>query len=386
MISAQSLTNGTLTVIIDNGSKILTARNDHPRWIDLIEAYKSQNESRLLSLLSLQAVIEEYSIGQLSVNGTGVTYNGHPMHTVDSNRVIAFLRDGFPYKPIANYIARKMKNPSARAIKEMYSFLEHQNMTLTPDGTFIAYKGVRNDYYSVTGNKETIVLQGKVDTNGHILNEIGATIEVERSSVDDDFRIGCSTGLHAGSLSYAKGFGTRTILVEIDPANVVSVPDDCNCQKLRCCKYKVLGEYTGPMPNTYTAEFSKTENTNSEEDVCEDCGEIICNCADVCVHCNGHDCDCDCDNNICHDCNNSIDNCNCRCGCTCGGTDCPNCGCGCKNCGGIEVGDPFMDGKYCGIADNLGGKPSQFLTGDQIAADSPKHAQYIEGYLDGYNS
>lgn len=324
MITSQSLTVGTLTIIIDNGSKILTARNDHPKWINIVEAYKSQDEAKLLSLLSLQAVIEEYSVGQLSINSTGVTYNGHPLHTVDSNRVIAFLRDGLPYKPIANYIARKMKNPSARAIKEMYSFLEHQNMTLTPDGTFIAYKGVRNDYYSVTGNKETIVIQGKVDASGHILNEIGATIEVRRSSVDDDFRIACSTGLHAGSRSYANGFAPRTILVEIDPTDVVSVPDDCNCQKLRCCKYKVVGEYTGTMPNTYTEEFSKPENINSDEHVYED----------------------------------SIED---------------------------EYSDDFIDGNKNGYRDLMLNKDARFIDGDQLGSDSDKHAEYISGYLKGYS-
>jgi len=259
-ITAMSLTNGTLTVIVDNGAKILTARNDHPNWTEIQEAYRQQDSTRLLTLLSLQAVVEEYSVGQLSINGTGITYAGRPMHTVDSQRVLAFLREGLPFKPIANYMERKMKNPSSRAITELYSFLEHKNMPITPEGNIIAYKGVQFDFYSITGNKDTIVLQGKVNEDGKILNEIGAVIEVERSSVDDNFLRGCSHGLHAGSLSYAIGFGQRLILVSIDPADVVSVPSDSECQKLRCCKYTVIGEYTGPMPHTYTSEFSNNGN------------------------------------------------------------------------------------------------------------------------------
>ena len=271
MITAMSLTNGTLTVILDNGAGILTARNDHPKWKEIVDAFTDGNEVLLQSLISLKAVVETYSVGELSVNSTGVTFRGQPMHTVDSDRVMACLRDGLPYKPIANYIARKMRNPSARAILELYNFLEHKNMPITPDGKIIAYKGVQNDFYSVTGNKDTIVLQGHVNEGGHILNSIGSTIEVERSSVDDDFRNGCSFGLHAGSLQYATGFGQRTILVAIDPADVVSVPDDCNCQKLRCCKYDVIGEYTGPLPANFTDEFSD----QSEPDECE-CGHEKC--------------------------------------------------------------------------------------------------------------
>ena len=256
MITAMSLTNGTLTVIRDNGAEILTARNDHPRWNDIVEAYKSRNEERLTVLLSLKAVVEEYSIGQLTINSTGVLFRGNPLHSVDAERVMAFLRDGLPYKPIANYISRKMANPSARAITELYNFLEHKNMPITDEGKIIAYKGVQNTFFSVMGNTNTVVLQGETDSGGHIRNVIGATIEIERSSCDDDFRNGCSFGLHAGSLSYAKGWGERVLLVEIDPADVVSVPEDCSCQKLRCCKYRVLGEYSGPMPHSYTNEFS----------------------------------------------------------------------------------------------------------------------------------
>lgn len=259
MITAMSLTNGTLTVIIDNGSQILTARNDHPRWSEILDAYKNGNKQRLETLVSIQAVVEEYSVGALSVNATGVTYRGQPMHSVDSDRVMAFLREGLPYRPLANYMANKMLNPSARAISEMYTFLEHKGMPIDDDGYIIAYKGVCDDFFSVYGNLQTVVIQGQVDANGRLLNKVGATIEVERSSVDDDYLKGCSFGLHAGSLAYASGHANKIVLVRINPADVVSVPSDCNCQKLRCCKYTVIGEFTGKLPNTYTNEYATTD-------------------------------------------------------------------------------------------------------------------------------
>ena len=271
-ITAGTLTNGTLTLILDDGAQILTARNDHPKWNEIIEAFKSDNANKLISLISLKSVIEDYTVGMLSINGTGVTYAGKPIHTIDAERVMAFLRDGLPYKPIANYIERKMANPSSRAINEMYNFLEHKNMPLTDKGTFIAYKGVSEDFYSITGNLDTVVVQGNINAEGKILNAIGSTIEVQRSSVDDDFRKGCSHGLHAGSLSYAAGWGKKVILVEIDPADVVSIPEDCSYQKLRCCKYKVVGEYTGPLPDHYINEFSSDDDTdeNYDEDYDDD--------------------------------------------------------------------------------------------------------------------
>jgi len=215
--------------------------------------------------MDLKTTIETYTLGALSVNALGVTYRTRPLHTIDVERLMAFMREKLDYRPIAHYIARKMQNPSARAIKEMYNFLENRGMPLTLKGTFIAYKGVDENGWSITGNKETVVLQGEVNEGGHIKNTIGATIEVERSSVDDDFRVGCSTGLHVGSLAYATGFGKKLIYVEVDPKDVVSVPSECDCQKLRCCKYTVVGECSGQLPNTFTNEFSTPAPTETSE-------------------------------------------------------------------------------------------------------------------------
>ena len=130
-ITASSLVNETLTLIIDNGKKVLTAKSDNPRWHDILEAYRYQNKERLEALVSLKTIVDEYSSGKLSVNSAGVTYNGRPMHTIDSERVMAFLKNNLPFKPLANYIEKKAKNPSKRAIDEMYNFLENRSMPLT---------------------------------------------------------------------------------------------------------------------------------------------------------------------------------------------------------------------------------------------------------------
>ena len=300
MIKTISKTTDTV-LVVDGTGAVKTARADHPKWGEISTTfnqigYESDHFTgpvdRLLELMDLKTAVESYTVGLLSVNSLGVTYAGRPLHTVDAERVMAFMRDKLSYTPIANYIARKMKNPSARAIQEMYDFMEHKGMPLTVRGTFLAYKGVTPDFWSINGNLDTVVLQGTVDSAGRLHNKIGDTVEVERSSVDDDFRQGCSHGLHAGSLAYAKGWGSRVVLVEIDPADVVSVPEDCSCQKLRCCKYVVVAEYTGPMPDTLVTEF---EDPN-ELDVCHTCGAT-----------NG-ECDCDRDKIIeCVECKKEIE-------------------------------------------------------------------------------
>ena len=154
-----------------------------------------------------------------------------------------------------------MANPSRRAINELYSFLSHKNLPITDAGTFLAYKSVRSDYTD--------------HHTGEFNNSIGNTLEMTRNSVCDDHNQGCSVGFHAGSLEYASSFGgsgSVLLIVEIDPADVVSVPSDCNCQKLRTCKYKVVAEYSGPLPEHYTkdAQSAYDISDNSDEDYDDD--------------------------------------------------------------------------------------------------------------------
>ena len=79
--------------------------------------------------------------------------------------------------------------------------------------------------------------------SGKFDNSVGQTLSMRRNQVCDDADIGCSYGFHAGSYEYAKGYssgGGNLLRVEIDPSDVVSVPKDCDCQKLRTSKYVVV--------------------------------------------------------------------------------------------------------------------------------------------------
>ena len=166
MIQTISRTQDTI-LVVDSGV-VKTARADHPKWADICKVFDRCGHDggnftgptdELLALMDLKTAVENYTVGRLSVCPTGVTYAGRPLHTVDAERVLAFMKDGLSYKPIANYIEKKMKNPSARAIQEMYNFLEHKGMPLTIRGTFLAYKGVTMDFWSIRGNKETVVIR-----------------------------------------------------------------------------------------------------------------------------------------------------------------------------------------------------------------------------------
>ena len=131
-------------------------------------------------------------------------------------------------------------------------------MPLTPDGNFLAYKSVREDF--------TDWHSGKFDNN------VGNTLEMTRNSVCDDANIGCSDGFHAGSLEYARDFGSsgNLMIVEIDPSDVVSVPTDCNCQKLRTCKYKVVSLFERKLEEPLCDDYGDYDDEFGELDTIGD--------------------------------------------------------------------------------------------------------------------
>lgn len=239
--------NGITAVI--NG-ETMTITSDNPTFGQVLEALKDTSVPAevVAGLFRTANAVKRYLKGKVSIDegSSTVTYEGEELDNVIVDRILQFMSDGLPVDPLIALLERLMANPSRRAIQELYKFLEHKSMPITEDGCFLAYKGVNEHYMDMH--------------TGTFDNSVGTVNEMPRSKVDDDFRVGCSYGFHVGSLEYATGFGPVTVIVKVDPADVVSVPEDCGCQKLRTAKYEVIAEYQGainaPLVNTaapYTA-------------------------------------------------------------------------------------------------------------------------------------
>ena len=227
------LTDDSLTIVIDG--KALTMRNDNANWQATLDALNNEDWDALPNLFYESKAVEDYFDAEagVTVKDGAVFYTAdgqeEALHGVVVDKILHFMRNKLPYKPLVRFVGKLANNPSRRAIDELYTFLEHKNMPITPDGNFIAYKGVRSDF--------------KDHYSGKFDNSDGLTLSMRRNQACDDADIGCSYGFHAGSYEYAKGYssgGGHLLRVEIDPSDVVSVPKDCDCQKLRTAKYKVV--------------------------------------------------------------------------------------------------------------------------------------------------
>lgn len=254
-----SLTENSLTVVTKQGKVYTVIKNNETEWKNVLFTLKTNDETQLISLINkLQAIktaVDKTPTGNgnIVVKGEIVYYKNRELHGLDVTRLLAFVAQDLPTESLVNFLEKKLANPSKHSIDQLYTFLEHGNMPLTPDGNFLGYKGITNDYHSIRTGKEPL-LQGRRNESGQIANFIGEIVEMSRNDVDDDFTHACSGGLHVGTLKYATdyaGSSGRVIIVEVNPADVVSVPRDCDGQKLRCSKYKVVAEYKFPLNNEY---------------------------------------------------------------------------------------------------------------------------------------
>ena len=187
------LTDNSLTVVIEG--KAHTMANTHPAFLQAQEALKAEDYEKLQNLFDVSKAVGEFfdKDANIEVKDGAVYYDGEIIHNLVVDKILDFMRQNLPYQPLVKFLGKLLENPSHRAVDELYTFLEHKNMPLTPEGNFLA-----------------------------------------------------SSCFHAGTYEYAKGYasnGGHLLVVEINPADVVSVPYDCECQKLRTNEYKVVAVY-----------------------------------------------------------------------------------------------------------------------------------------------
>ena len=266
------VTDRSITVVFFGDSpKVITS--DHANFSKCKQNIKDRDWASLKKNIDIESAVRDYVSGDVKVENGQVYFKDEPVHNLVVDRIMQFMRENMPFEPLINFLKNLMLNPSFRARQELYKFLENENLPITEDGHFLAYKAVRNDWMDIY--------------SGKIYNGIGSIVKMARYSVDDNCNNGCSSGLHAGSLEYVRGYGndqSKYLIVKINPADVVSVPSE-DCRKLRTCQYVVLSEFKDKLSKPcYTANGCEIDEDSWDDDSFDDddswddndCGDCCC--------------------------------------------------------------------------------------------------------------
>jgi hypothetical protein len=224
------ITDSSIVLVVDG--TFHTVNNSHANFEAIKEALKEPDWDTAMGLVDVAETINTFGEGTITVAEGVVWYNGKELHTGMTDRILRMIREGFNVDAMLRFLENLMENPSHRSVNELYRFMECNRLPISEDGYFLAYKNV-NDNYT---DRHT----------GTFDNSIGSVCEEERYLVEDNKDKTCAKGLHFCSIEYLKGFwGTagHTMIIKINPKDVVSIPTDYNNSKGRCCYYEVVAEH-----------------------------------------------------------------------------------------------------------------------------------------------
>ena len=225
-----------ITVSVDDETYQITS--DNPNFAKVEHYVKTKQWDKVFNILGLAKTLQHFTEGDVKFDGNNVSYKGKVVSSYVTDKLIKMVQEGTSdVTPLAKFLDKVMQSKYDHVKENLYKFLEWGNIPLTADGDFLGYKSVRADYKDVH--------------TGTFDNSPGTTVRMERSKVVSDPSQGCSAGLHVGVAQYVSGFGgAKTIVVKVDPRNVVSVPEEYNHQKMRTCEYFVVGDFNPAYPLT----------------------------------------------------------------------------------------------------------------------------------------
>ena len=249
------------SIIVVWGGKTHTVKNTMPNFVALRKALIDGDYEAVPNHLTVTKSLKEWTYGKYSLEGNAVMFDGVAIPEALNKRIHEMATKGESPTPVLKFWERLLRNPSYRSVNQLWSFMAHKNIPLVDDGCFLAYKGVRNDY--------------KDKHSGTYDNSPGNTHEMPRNQISDDPNVACHEGFHVGALEYARSFAgdERIVVCKVDPEHVVCVPYDCSAQKIRVCKYTIVGNYGCALPSTTYNEEKVDPAEDNEDDLDrEGCG------------------------------------------------------------------------------------------------------------------
>jgi hypothetical protein len=224
------ISDGIISLVID-GELIPPIVPSHNSHRDILRAIWEGNIDAehirgLLEKKKIEIKKIEYCDLIIDEDGNG-TYSGIAFPSKMCSRIREIIGRGQDPMPIVRFLNRAIVLPTHNR-EALFDFIERGNLPICEDGMFLAFKSITPDF--------------KDWWTQTVDNSVGANPTMERLEGDSDNRVNCSRGYHIGTPKYAGSYhsGQNIILVQCDPEDVISIPNDSSCGKIRTLEYLVL--------------------------------------------------------------------------------------------------------------------------------------------------
>lgn len=233
------ITTSSITVILDTPKAM---DSSHPNFEKVKDLLTRSAVTDTETLLEMMEPVREFknaitkSDFYIENDTVLIDIEGHPfpLDPALGDEVLRVYRTAGDLTALTNFVKKLAQNPDKEVHQQLYDFIKVCGLALTLDGDFLAYKNVREDFLDI--------YTGTMD------NSPGKVVEMPRFAVEKNPNRTCAPGLHFAAWGYLKhyGHGQKTVIVKINPADVVSIPSDYNNMKGRAYKYLILKEVEQP--------------------------------------------------------------------------------------------------------------------------------------------
>lgn len=257
MENQYSETKNNITLFIDGEVRVISKSH---KGFDNISELLHENVidwERVKELLDLKKSLLNYIGDRLKIIDNRFIYqnrHGTKIELDEKNPLVKKILNGFSegrnYMSYVRFLDNVLKNPRQTSrdaeildivltgetddehFGGLFKFLEDNEIEITEDGCFLAFKKVRGDFMDIY--------------SGTFDNHVGKIVSMKREEVVLDRDRTCAKGLHFCSRSYLQHYSSCNqntdvvVIVKVNPKDVISIPADYDNAKGRCCRYEVV--------------------------------------------------------------------------------------------------------------------------------------------------
>lgn len=256
--------------VYHDGNLYAAVAGHHPNFNLIVERLVAdEHDESVVALFDIETTVRnefERLTPRVTVRNGQVFLDGDVQDGPIVKQILRFIDEGHTddLEAVVNFMEKVETNPDENCRKQLFRWLENNEFTIDQSGDVVGYKGCKIDESGVytstrpAPESENVMVDDE-QVVGYVPQIPGSVVEMPRSAVDDNPYNTCSVGLHVANFRYANEFANgKVVEIRVNPRDFVSVTTDYNSEKIRCCRYRVVG----PVEASYTTPvLTKTQDT-----------------------------------------------------------------------------------------------------------------------------